>query len=216
MIVEFIGESGCGKSTLAREVLSNLKTGKTKGSLSAAQSVAALFRVLFHRSTRKIFCAALSLERSVNGSARIAKNALYLAGVTNIILSDKKYGGIWIVDQGVLQFVLSVFYATDIRKIKNGTAEKAVDLVLSSCAYKAIVCRCDYETLCKRIEARRSSGNAVSRRIERADRELIAQHAANLDHLSAMIPSDRRLAVDTGEACERNADRIVDFIGVGR
>ena len=213
MIVEFVGESGCGKTTLAGAVLENTKGAKKRSSLTMWDNLACMIRATANRKTRKPFLSLVGLEISTNGFSRLFRNTMYAAGLFGMLLSDQKTDSVWIVDQGIIQFLQTVFFHTAPR---DGRYADIIKWLISENDYYVIACRCDYDTLCERIRKRQSSVHEVSRRIESADRDTIRAHAENLRLMLSQIPEDRRIIMDTAEDLQANADRVCKFIGNGR
>ena len=209
MIIEFVGESGCGKSTLAKTVFPNIDGARRKGSLSTKDNIKALFRILSKKSTRKIFFAYFSMEIGDNGLARLFRNTLYVAGLINIFLIEKEKREVWIIDQGLIQFLQTVYFHKPVNKKRY---VKIIAMILKECDYSLVACRCDYDVLCERIRMRKNNQKAVERRIENADRGLFDLHENNLKKILKQIPKEQYIVVDTAADSEQNIKEVCNFI----
>ena len=212
MIVEFVGESGCGKSTLAKSVLANTPNARKKGSLTTKDNLKAFFKVLSKKDTRRIFSAIVSLELKENGLSRFFRNTLYVAGLIRILQSEKAKPSVWIIDQGLIQFLQTVYYK---KSPKNDRYAKLVRMLIEGYDYRIVACSCDYGVLCERIGKRKNNSAAVGRRIENAGPELFKLHEKNLETFLNRVPDKLKIAVDTAADIEYNTKKICDFVANG-
>ncbi len=209
MIIEFLGESGCGKSTLAEELFPLFENSATKGSLNTRDNIKAFIHVMTDNKVGRLYRSIVRLNISVNGLSRLIKDCLYLAGVCNILITDQKCDRIWIIDQGILQYLFRVYFYV---APENDRYKAIIKDLFDNFDIYSVNCFCDYNTLKKRINKRQNDANEVPRRIENASEDLIALHSSNLNLISSSIPNGRFIDIDTAENKGDNANRIRDFV----
>ena len=215
MIVEFIGESGCGKTTLANSVLPGIANAMRKGHRNTGDNVRAYFKFRRNRELRKIYSGIVRLAFDTNGFRRFAKNSLYLAGHVDVMRQDREDPGMWIIDQGYLQFLQSIYFY---KEPQNDDYKRVISTLFDNTDYLVVACKCDTLTLLNRINKRREdrtrgqSADSYNRRIENANKELLELHDKNMERVLSCIPEDRFIIIDTSDDLEKNAARVSEFI----
>ena len=215
MIVEFIGESGCGKTTLSNSVFPKIEGAQRKGHRSAKDNLLALLKINKDKELRKIYKDILRLSYETNGLKRYFKNSIYLAGHVEVMRQDKESEGLWIIDQGYLQFLQTVYFNEE---PKNDHYKSVVENLMNTTNYLVVACKCDTDTLMKRIKKRESdrekgrSADNNPRRIENADKKMFELHGKNMERVLSCIPEDRFIIIDTSADTEENAGRVCGFI----
>lgn len=213
MIIEFIGESGCGKSTLAGRVFPNVPGARRKGSLTTADNLKAMVRVIRDRRARSVFIALAGLSVSVNGLNRMAKNILYYAGLADVLLKAGDRDKVWILDQGLIQAVYSLYF----RAAPSDTRySEIIRRLVTDYPVAVIACSCDDETLRSHITSRMHDPSERGRRIESADAALLRLHADNLKRILSCIPSEQILLIDTTRGLDENVGAVCEFIRTRR
>lgn len=213
MIVELVGESGCGKSTLGKCIYENIEGARKKDSLTTKDNLKALIKVLSKTEARRLFFAYFSLEIKENGLVRLLRNTLYVAGLINTLQKEKEGKEIWIIDQGLIQFLQTVYYY---KAPKNNRYAAIIHTLVEETDYRVVACQCDYETLISRIKIRKNNEKVVERRIEHAGKELFSLHENNLQLFLEKIPNNKKISVDTSGDLHAGMDRVCDFIRCGR
>lgn len=208
MIVEFIGESGCGKTTVANKVLSLMPGSRGKNGLSGKDNLVCLMRVLGDKRTRGAYLSLLKLKFAVNKFSRLAKDMLYAAGVYNYLLLDTEES-LYIIDQGTVQLLHTIYYNTT---IKNDRISSVLEKLFNNNELYVVACRCDRDVLLGRIKKRGEDSQEIPRRIENADKELMAVHEENLNQILSRIPSERCICIDTTGDPDANAHKVSEFI----
>lgn len=209
MIVEFIGESGCGKTTVANKVISLMPGSQGKRGLTCKDNLACLFKVLGNKKTSKAYRTLVKLKFSVNGFSRFFKDMLYAAGVFNYLLLGSDDNVLYIIDQGTVQLIRTIYYKESIKDDRYGSYLN--ELFADNDLY-VVVCKCSREILLNRIHTRGADSREIPRRIENAEEELFDVHERNLDKVVSRIPEDRYILVDTQEDPEANAKLVSEFI----
>ena len=215
MIVEFIGESGCGKTTLADSVFTKTDGAVRKGSKSTWDNFCAILKFSRNKNLRKIYSGIISLAFSTNRFRRFFKNSFYLAGHVDVMRQDLEDPGMWIIDQGYLQFLQTIFFD---KEPSNDDYRQVVKKLTDNMDYYVVACKCDTLTLLNRINKRREdrtrgqSADSYNRRIENANKELLELHDKNMERVLSCIPEDRFIIIDTSDDLEKNAARVSEFI----
>lgn len=208
MIVEFTGESGCGKTTVARKAIELLPEAQGKKSLSGKENLACFWRVIRNPKTSKPYKEMVRLMFSVNGMSRLFKNMFYAAGVFNYLLLDAP-GSIYIIDQGILQLLHTIYFDTD---IKGEKYREIINKLFEKNDLYVIACSCGYDLLRQRVNSRKIDGDGIKRRAEETYEDQFILHEENLKKVVSAIPSDRYILVDTGRDMSENAKLVCDFI----
>lgn len=209
MLIEFVGESGCGKSTIARNIARNHLDYQIKPTISNGEALVSIVKHSLDSDYRWFFKTLCCLSRQAFPKKRHIKNVMYIARLLEIYFTTYP-GTIMLLDQGIVQFLHTVYFFNEPDKEK---CKEIVERLVNRFDTKLVSCHCSDEVLLERIEKRACDTNERKRRIEdgKYQTTLVDHHKKVFQYLTELFPEKNRFFIDTGEDLNDNASKIIQW-----
>ena len=221
MILEFNGLPGCGKSTITQELYKaaferglrvvNYSRGyASNGVLRKVQWIYRMVLSYIHLG-RKVCAEFIVLGKTTKAPIKYVWDV-----IINLdrVLQCKK-ADVVLVDQGLVQGILSLMYTESVKKVTDAEIEKITDLCgqyLQKCC--TVNCYATQEVCYERTKIRKQMGYQDSSRAENGESVAYRKQEQQLEYIRRIMDCKVKnvIKIDTMQEISENVDILLKFI----